>query len=75
MMTEINRTDLIHVTALSGGTTLLSTSFSGATSIGDVFRHVVSARTESAGRVVTLRIRNSSQGWVQQHTIVLKNRS
>lgn len=74
MTTAINRTDLLYVTALSSGVTLLSTSLCGAASIGDVFRHVKS-RTDYAKGVVTLRIRNSTQGWTQQHNIVLKHKS
>lgn len=70
MLTAINITDILHITALSSGVTLLSTSLCGAASIGDVFRHV-KKHAESAKGVVTLRIRNSTQGWVQQHTIVL----
>lgn len=70
MLTAINTTDILHITALSSGATLLSTSLSGATSMGDVFRHV-KTHAESAKGVVTLRIRNSTQGWMQQHTIVL----
>ncbi|WP_300502133.1 hypothetical protein [uncultured Duncaniella sp.] len=71
-MTAINRTDVLYVTALSSGVTLLSTSLCGAATIGDVLRHVKD-RTEPAKGVVTLRIRNSTQGWVQQHNIVLNS--
>ncbi|MCM1075893.1 MAG: hypothetical protein NC411_00860 [Bacteroides sp.] len=71
MMTAINRTDILHVTALSSGVTLISTSMSGAASIGDVFR-LVKSQADYAKGVVTLRIRNSTQGWTQQHTIVFK---
>ncbi|MDE5666089.1 MAG: hypothetical protein K2G17_09515 [Duncaniella sp.] len=73
MATAINKTDLLYVTALSSGVTLLSTSLCGAASIGDVFRHV-KAQTDDAKGVVTLRIRNSTQGWTQHHNIVLKHR-
>lgn len=73
-MTAINRTDVLYVTALSSGVTLLSTSLRGAASIGDVFRHV-KTQADSAKGVVTLRIRNSTQGWVQHHNIVLKSSS
>lgn len=71
MITAINHTDLLYITALSGGVTLLSTSLSGASSIGDVFRHIRGMAAAVKG-VITLKIRNSTQGWAQQHTLVMK---
>lgn len=71
MITAINHTDLLYVTALSGGVALLSTSISGVSSIGDVFRQIRRMASAFKG-VVTLKIRNSTQGWAQQHTIVMK---
>lgn len=73
-MTAINHTDLLFVTALSGGVTLLSTSMRGVSSIGDVFRYIRSLTVAARG-VITLHIRNSSQGWAQQHNIVLRGMS
>lgn len=70
-MTAINHTDLLYVTALSGGVALLSTSISGVSSIGDVFRRIRRMASAFKG-VITLKIRNSTQGWAQQHTIVMK---
>ena len=74
IMTAINRTDTLYVTALSSGVTLLSTSLRGAESMGDVLRHVKSQAEMTKG-VVTLRIRNSTQGWVQQHNVVLNTQA
>lgn len=71
MITAINHTDLLYVTALSGGVALLSTSISGVSSIGDVFRQIRRMASAFKG-VITLKIRNSTQGWAQQHTIVMK---
>lgn len=73
-MTAINRNDILYVTAHSGGVTLLSTSMRGAASMGDVLRHVKN-QAEDAKGVVTLRVRNSTQGWVQQHNIILNTQS
>lgn len=72
MITAINHTDLLYVTALSGGVALLSTSISGVSSIGDVFRQIRRMASAFKG-VITLKIRNSTQGWAQQHTIVMKS--
>lgn len=71
MITAINHTDLLYVTALSGGVALLATSISGVSSIGDVFRQIRRMASAFKG-VITLKIRNSTQGWAQQHTIVMK---
>lgn len=70
-MTAINISDLLYVTALSGGVTLLSTSLRGASSVSDVFRHIKN-QIEPLKGLIILRIRNSTQGWAQQHTLVLK---
>ncbi len=70
-MTAINISDLLYVTALSGGVTLLSTSLRGVSSVSDVFRHIKNQIVPLKG-LITLRIRNSTQGWAQQHTLVLK---
>lgn len=70
-MTSINRTDLIQVTGRHGGATILSLTISGASSIGDVFRQVRSSAPEGYG-MMTLSLRNRTQGWTQQHNLVFR---
>ncbi len=71
IMTAINRTDLLYVTAIKGGATIFSTCLSGVASLGEVFRKIKSA-TQSEG-ILTLRLRNSTQGWVQSHNLIFKS--
>ncbi len=70
-MAAINRTDLIQVTGRHGGSTILSLTISGASSIGDVFRQVRSSVTGCCG-IISLSLRNRTQGWIQQHNLVFK---
>lgn len=71
MITAINYTDILYVTAICGGMTLISTTMSGISSLGDVFRHLRSQAVAAKG-VITLQIRNGTQGWSQRHTVVFK---
>jgi len=73
-MATINRTDRLYVTIIYGSSNLYITEMSGLTSLGEVFRQVKHYSKLESG-VVTLRLRNRTQGWTQQHTIVLKTKS
>ncbi|MDE6393751.1 MAG: hypothetical protein K2K77_00280 [Duncaniella sp.] len=70
-MTSIHRTDLIQVTAQSCGAVLLSLTMSGVSTLSDVFRHVRESAPRDAG-IVTVRLRNRTQGWTQQHNLVFR---
>lgn len=70
-MTAIHRTDLLQVTAQSCGNVLLSLTMSGVTNLGDVFHQVRSSAPDEAG-IVTIKLRNRTQGWTQQHNIVFR---
>lgn len=70
-MATINRTDSLYVTIIYGGSNLYTTEMSGLASLGEVFRQVKTYSKLESG-VVTLRLRNRTQGWTQQHNIVLK---
>lgn len=67
---SINCTDRIYITAIHGRETIVCSNFSGVGSLNDIYRYVVDSAQGRKG-VVTLRLRNSTQGWVQQHTLVL----
>ena len=73
-MATINRTDRLYVTIVHGGSIPYTTEMSGLASLGEVYRQVKSISKVDAG-VITLRLRNSTQGWTQQHNIVLKSKS
>lgn len=70
-MTSINRTDLLQVTAQSCGIVLLSLTMSGASTLTDVFRQVRESAPRDAG-IVTVKLRNRTQGWTQQHNLVFR---
>lgn len=70
-MERINQTDHLFVTVSHGGTNIFSLETSGISSLGEVYKRVKNHANFDAG-VVTLRLRNSTQGWIQQHNIVLK---
>ena len=44
---------------------------SGVTNLGDVFHQVRSSAPDEAG-IVTIKLRNRTQGWTQQHNIVFR---
>ncbi len=71
-MTAINRTDLIQVTGRRGKSTVLTMTISGASSIDDVFRRVRCSTPDAKG-IIALSLRNRTQGWTQQHTLVFRN--
>ncbi len=70
-MATINRTDRLYVTILHGGYNAYTTEMSGLASLGEVYRQVKNLSSIESG-VITLRLRNSTQGWTQQHNIIFK---
>ncbi|MDE6371627.1 MAG: hypothetical protein K2K92_09080 [Duncaniella sp.] len=69
--TAINHTDLLYVTAQSGKGTLLTLTISGANDMGDVMRRVRCETPGDAG-LVTVSVRNRTQGWSLEQRMVLK---
>ncbi len=72
IMTTIHRTDLIQVTGRQGGSTVLSLTFTGADSLGDVFRRVRTSAPSGSG-VLAVSLRNRTQGWTQMHNLVFRD--
>lgn len=73
-MATINRTDRLYVTVLHGGTNAYTAEMSGLASLGEVYRQIKNISNIETG-IITLRLRNSTQGWTQQHNIILKSKS
>jgi len=73
-MAAIKYTDQLFITAISGGATIMTSCVSGMTSIGEVYKHV-KATTMKAKGVVKLYLRNGTQGWTQQHTLVFNRKA
>lgn len=70
-MEIINHTDRLFVTVSHGGTNIFSLETSGISTLGEVYKKVKNNANIDAG-IVTLSLRNSTQGWIQQHNIVLR---
>lgn len=69
-MATINPSDIIYATVVRHGATLLSLRLSGLTSISQILVRIRNHVTETAG-LVTLKLRNGSQGWMYQQPIIL----
>lgn len=70
-MTSIHRTDQLQITAMSCGIVLMSLTMSGASTLTDVFRQVRESAPRDVG-IVTVKLRNRTQGWTQQHNLVFR---
>lgn len=62
-MNSVNLTDLIFATVIKRGDTILNTSIKGVASFEDVIRHISKALRGVAAGMVTVILRNSTQGW------------
>lgn len=71
---SINSSDRLYLTVMTGRKTLASFSISGVNSMNEIFRYVVDNARGQKG-IVTLYLRNGTQGWVQQHTMVINRQS
>lgn len=69
-MATIHPSDIIYATVVRHGATLLSLRLSGLTSISQILVRICNHVTEAAG-LVTLTLRNGSQGWKYQQPIIL----
>lgn len=71
---KLQKTDLLQVTAQSCGVILLTLTMSGVSSLNDVLREV--RKEAPADRsILTVKLRNRTQGWTQQHNLVMKKRT
>lgn len=69
---SINSTDTLYLTVMIGRRTLASLSVSGVSTLNEIYRHVLENAQGQKG-VITLYLRNSTQGWTQQHTMVISH--
>lgn len=69
-MATINSTDLLYATVSGAGVATISSQLMGMTSIADVFKSIRSLASGISG-LVTLKLRNRSQGWQQQFSLML----
>lgn len=69
-MATFNTSDIIFATVTQHGQTILSLQMSGLSSFAELLKKLRNAIINPIG-LVTLKLRNSSQGWAQQHTMIL----
>ena len=69
-MGTINTTDVIYATLMQRGRQIATFKFSGLASFSDIISHV---RRATSGRIglVTLHMRNRSQGWSQNRSFIM----
>ncbi|MDE6418452.1 MAG: hypothetical protein K2K49_04510 [Duncaniella sp.] len=71
MALSINPTDILAVTFGRGSEAPATLTLSGAGTLGDVFRHV-RAEAKGPSGILKITVRNRTQGWAQQHTILFR---
>lgn len=62
-MKNIAENDKLFVTVMCNGRRLLNVSMSGFTSLKEVIKYLRSILSDYAGKLLTLQLRNSTQGW------------
>ena len=69
-MTTIHATDTIFATAVSGNATVATVHSTGFTSMADIITYIRLQKATLAG-LVTIHLRNASQGWHQTSAVYL----
>lgn len=70
LMTQIISSDIIYATVLQRGRTLISVKLSGMTTLNEIINHLKNLIKDIIG-LVTLQLRNSTQGWNQNKNIMI----
>jgi hypothetical protein len=69
-MGTINSSDIIFATLTQRGNQVATFRFSGLSSVADIIKHIRDSVRNCMG-IVTLQLRNGSQGWTQQRSLLL----
>lgn len=69
-MAKISFSDILFVTILDHGHSLLHLSISGITSAKELMQHLRGMLHQYNGRLLTLQLRNSTQGWSQENQML-----
>ncbi|MDE5838494.1 MAG: hypothetical protein K2K52_06955 [Paramuribaculum sp.] len=72
-MATIFTTDILYATVIQRGTTIATLTLSGVSSLAEIINRIKSVVKDSIG-MLTVNLRNSTQGWRQQRNIILKPR-
>ncbi len=70
MSNMIKHDDILFATVSQRGTTILSLQLSGLTSIKEILKYLRATITDCMG-MVTLKLRNGSQGWTLNQPLLL----
>lgn len=70
-MTEITFSDKIFVTVSDRGARLLNLSLSGITSLKELMQQLAEMLHQYRGKLLTLELRNSTQGWHRENQLLL----
>ncbi len=69
-MAKISITDKLFVTVLDRGNRLLQLSISGVTSLKELMQHLHEMLHQYDGKLLTLQLRNSTQGWSRENQML-----
>lgn len=70
-MKTIGKSDIIFATIYQRGRKVASIDISGVVSLNEIMKRLRGFLSRCVG-MATLQLRNSSQGWVEQHSIMVK---
>lgn len=70
-MSKISTTDRIFVNVLCNGASLINVSLCGISSMKELMQHLHKALHQYCGRMLTLEVRNSTQGWNSVNSLLL----
>lgn len=74
MTASLHPTDVLQITIQQCGRTINTLTLSGLATLGDVFRHIRTVASAISG-LVTVTLRNRTQGWITHHNIVTSRQS
>lgn len=70
-MKQISKTDRLFLTVMFNGRSLLNVSVSGFTSMKEIIKYLHQTLSDYAGKLLTLQLRNSTQGWNRTDAMLL----
>ena len=70
-MATISISDIIYATVVRRGTTLITVKLSGIASLHDLLARLRREISRDTTGLVTLILRNGSQGWSRSHRLLL----
>lgn len=70
-MNKINISDKIFVSVFDHGKRLVALSLSGISSLKELMQHLSEMLHQYRGRLVTIELRNSTQGWHRENSVLL----